>query len=238
MPSPVWRFPNPKKGTNRVYPDILQSVGLTNFQNTPNARRLTHNAHTTDMNIIEKLKELLGINPEEAEEAIVSHVESLIAARDGAVQKVDETANADAEAMKAELAAEKTKREAAENALQVHRTTAANAMLDVAIEGGALTLAERPGWEQRFATDYEGAANAIVELKTPSLNTKPLDLSEAKPGIAPDSSMKRIAAFNALVSAECGRNGGNYDAAVAAVKADPKHASLITAMKPAQEDAE
>jgi phage I-like protein len=43
-PSPVWLFPKPKAGTKRVFPDLLQSVGLTNFQNIPDARRVTANA--------------------------------------------------------------------------------------------------------------------------------------------------------------------------------------------------
>jgi phage gp29-like protein len=240
FPSPVWLFPKPKPGTNRVFPDVLQSVGLTNFQNTPNARRLTYNAQTTDMNIIERLKELLGLNPEDAEDAIVSAVETIIAEKAGKTEPVKETAHADAvevEAVKAELAEEKTKREAAENALREHRTSAANAVIDAAIEAGSLTLAEKPGWQQRFATDHEAAANALAEIK-PVLNKQSLDLSTAKPGIVPGTPGQRIAAVNAAVAAETERNGGNYDAAYAAVKADPKMKHIFDAMKPAAAETE
>lgn len=237
-PSPVWLFPKPKPGTNRVFPDVLQSVGLTNFQNTPDARRLTHNAQTTesenDMNLLERLKALLGIDPEATEDAIFSVIEELKTKATPVEGVAEENATpevtADAEAMKAELAEEKTKREAAENALQVHRTTAANAMLDVAIEAGALTLAERPGWEQRFATDYEAAANALADVK-PVLNKQGLDLSDAKPAVAPETPAERIRAVNAAVAAETERNGGDYDTAYQTVKKDPKMKHIFDAMK-------
>lgn len=252
-PSPVWLFPKPdgllgkarslfgKPISNRVFPDLLQSVGLTNFQNTPDARRVTHNAADpggtptppTDENddiMNPELLAALGLDENATVEDAIALVTSLKQATNVAPEKVT--------ALEGELAAANAARETAETALQAHREVAANAMLDVAIEGGTLTLGERKGWEARFATDYEAAANALAEIKpssTAALNTKSVDLpgkSTAAPGTARD----RIAAVNAAVAAEMQVNGGDYDLAHATVKADPKMLHIFEAMRPATAD--
>lgn len=235
-PSPVWLFPKPKPGTNRVFPDLLQSVGLTNFQNIPDAKRVTHNSADPGT---QPTIEDDTMNPELIAEL---GLEEGATAEDclAAVRALKQSVSADQEkaaTAESEVAAANAARETAEAALSAHRESAANALLDAAVEGGAITLAERKGWAHRFATDYEAAANALAEVKpTPGLNTKAVNLGE-KPAAAPATARDRIAAVNAAVAAyQASHPGVDYDNAHAAVRKDPAMKPIFDAMNSTAEE--
>jgi len=246
-PSPVWLFPKPKPGTNRVFPDLLQSVGLTNFQNTPGARDLTLNAdpgtsgeasptHDPDnMMLIQRIKELLGLKPEDTDDTVFTAVSDMHAAMPAA--NADEMAEEEKATYDAALATETakatdeaTKREAAENALATMRQGEATRLINTAVAAGSLTLAEAPAWEARFTTDYDGAANAIAGL-TPQLNTERLDLAGVKPGVAPRTVAERISLVQDEVARRLPAHDNNYAAAYNAVLADPKFKAVFDAMR-------
>ncbi len=247
-PSPVWLFPKPdgllkrtaaklfnREISNRVFPDLLQSVGLTNFQNIPDARRVTHNAAigTTQENEDDMNPELLaalGLDESATNEQVLAKIAEMKAAAESAVADKEKAAEMEVEISSANAALATARAD-----LQTLRTTVANAMLDTAITGGAITQGERAGWEQRFATDYEGAANALAQIKPGStgLNTDSVTLP-GKAAVVPETPAARIAAVNAAVEVEMARNGGNYDLAHAAVKADPKMKPIFDAMNAAR----
>jgi phage gp29-like protein len=255
FPSPVWLFPKPdgllkragaklfgRELSNRVYPDILQSVGLTNFQNIPDARRVTHNALGSDDGTTQENEEDDTMNPELLaalgldENATMEQVLAKIAE----MKQAAEAAVAEKTKVEGEMTAMNATLESVRTDLQSLRTTSANAMLDTAITGGAITQGERAGWEQRFLTDYQGAANALSEIKPGStgLNTKSVGLPN-KPQTAPQTAVERIAAFNAAVKEHAAKHPGlGYDACVAAVRNDPSMAHIVEAMKPSTEEAE
>lgn len=236
-PSPVWLYKPPQPGTNRVYPDLLQSVGLTNFQNTPHARRVTANAVRPDPDAAPSIEETtmkeliaeLGLEEGASEEDILAAVRAL---KQSASDQEEKAAKAEEDTRAANAA-----RDTAETALAGMRETAANGLLDTAVESGAITLAEKTGWQRRFEADYEAAANALAEVKPADggLNRQPVDLPD-KPTAAPSTARDRIAAVNSAVQAEMTRNGGDYDRAHAAVKADPKMRPIFDAMAQASDD--
>lgn len=252
-PSPVWLYPNPesllkragqklfgRERTNRVYPDVLQSVGLTNFQNIPDARRVTHNAangttQNEDDMIDPKLLAALGLDESATIEQVLEKIAAMKQAADAANGYQEK-----ATTMEGELSAANAALETARTDLQTLRTVTANAMLDTAITGGSITAGERKGWEQRFLTDYEGAANALAEIKpgATGLNTKSADLPN-KPQTAPQTAAGRIAAFNAAVKEHAEKHPKlSYDACVAAVRNDPAMAHIVEAMTPTTDEAE
>lgn len=234
-PSPVWLFPKPKPGTNRVFPDLLQSVGLTNFQNIPDARRVTHNAasgttqENEDDTMNPELLAALGLDETATIEQVLEKITAMKQAAEAATGYQEK-----AETMEGELSTANAALVAAQTDLQTLRTTAANALLDQAIETGAITAGERKGWEARFSTDYEAACNAFRDVKpgAAGLNTKPLDLPN-KPAQAPATPGERIQAMNAAVADYAAKHPGvEYDVAVNAVRKDPAMAHLFEAMNP------
>lgn len=247
-PSPVWLFAKPdsllkragskifgRELTNRVFPDLLQSVGLTNFQNIPDARRVTHNAapgttqENEDDTMNPELLAALGLDETATIEQVLEKITAMKQAAEAATGYQEK-----AETMEGELSTANAALVAAQTDLQTLRTTAANALLDQAIEVGAITAGERKGWEVRFDTDYDAACNAFRDVKpgAAGLNTKPLDLPN-KPAQAPATSAERIAAMNAAVADYAAKHPGvEYDVAVNAVRKDPAMAHLFEAMNP------
>lgn len=244
-PSPVWLFPNPeslvkrgmakllgRKPTNRIFPDVLRSVGLTNFQNIPDARRVTHNAgdgttqENDEMNL-EQLAAALGLEPGATMEDCLSKIESLKEAAEGV-----DAEKAKAAEMETKVSAMEKSVATANAALQDLRKETAGKLLDTAIGDGKITLAERGGWERRFETDYTAAANAFAEVVPAApLNTERVTLVP-KPDVVPTTPGGRIAAFNAAVQSHLSTHPGvSYDAAVEAVKADPKMKPVVEAMR-------
>lgn len=201
-PSPVWLYKAPKKGTNRVYPDILRSVGLTNFPNSPDAAVVTANggAMTADdageINNEEPYEDnndddMNGLKPEE--------VAAIIAALE-----LEEGAGA-AEIMEAIAALREAKQAAtAEEDAAMEAANAATGANDGTVEDGA---ADDGGGEELSAANDAlaltletvrgelSAANALLE----ALETANAALAEG-----------REAAVNAIVTLaiESGRATG------------------------------
>lgn len=251
-PSSVWRFPRPKAGESRVFPDMFQSLGLTNFP-AGDVDPVTYNSENNTVEPIEptqndmnpELLSLLGLPADATPEDIIAAVEALKAAAQPAAEELpaeEETAeNSDdetgaeitdeeKEALKRRLADETAAKDAAMNALALHRAADATRLIGDAISAGRLTAAEKAGWESRFATDHDAAMNALSELRpAKGLNTTPLNLGHGKVNISTVN--ERMAAVNSEVSRRMTEQGLSYDTAYNAVKRDPEFAHIFEAMK-------
>lgn len=247
-PSPAWPYDEALKArTGRIEPVCLRSVGMTNTPRILESAAWTNSDpspadHTqpTDINMdLKKLAALLGLDPATATE------ETVAAAIKALKDKTEEEGSAKASAVKA-MEEEKTKVVAANSAhdatkLALNTTTAdvekfrklaINSQLDGAINAGKLTAAEKPAFEQKFATNYDDAAAELAGKGT-AINTDPLKLTKRGDDISTPAG--RRLAFNArideltLPSAQGGK-GLSYAAALNAMRANAADAALLKAM--------
>lgn len=232
-PSSVWRFPKPKPGQSKVYPDLFQSLGLTN---TPagDVDPVTFNAEIPDADggeteptnpqneDMKKLYELLKVDEALGEDGLIAAIMGLQEAvatnakpAEGATTTEEEMVEETDEEKKQlilDLEAEKAKRETAENAVRAMRTAERDRLIGAAVAGGAITEAERTGWTERFDTNHEAARNALESLQPgTAMNTKPLNLGKGK--VATATAQERMAAVNAEVARLQEEKGLSYNAA-------------------------
>jgi phage I-like protein len=198
---------------SRIYrPETLKSAGLTNHPNLP-VHWLNEKPDQTDPTPITEImnKNLLTrflasqgitIANEAADHEIHSALEQLghrlIEAETGLASRVVEM-----EHIRAELANE--------------RLFHSGALLDEALEKGRITAAQRREWDERFAADFANSAAALAEM-TPAIKTLALTAHHSGRRTEVASSVGRRSTLDALVKAEMGANGGDYDAAFAAVQ--------------------
>ena len=242
-PSSVWRLPRPKPGATKVYPVMFQSLGLTNFP-AGDVEPVTFNSDTQPENDTAMNPELLtllglaeGATPEDILAAVTALKEAAAAKEETTAEETEETTETEEEtvideekaAMNAQLTALQAECSTAQNALAGYRTAEASRLIGDALASGALTGAEKAGWEARFATDHTAAVNAIAALRPGSaLNTKPIALGESKVNIT--TARDRMHAVNAEVKRRIETDGLTHDAAYNAVKKDTEWAHVFQAM--------
>ena len=241
-PSSVWRFPKPKAGETRVYPDMFQSLGLTNFP-AGDVDPVTFNSDTqpdTENDMNPELLTLLGLaegaTPEDILAAVTALKEAAAAKEETTVEETEETTETEEvideekAAMNAQLTALQAECSTAQNALAGYRTAEASRLIGDALASGALTGAEKAGWEARFATDHAAAVNAIAVLRPgKALNTQPIALGESKVNIT--TARDRMHAVNAEVKRRMDADGLTHDIAFNAVKKDPEWSHVFAAME-------
>jgi hypothetical protein len=98
------------------------------------------------------------------------------------------------------------------------------AVIERAIETGRATLADELQLRTALNADFENAVSTLT-AKPVQLNTKPLQIGGAKPGVM--AFAERRAQINAEVEKRMDEKRLSYDAAFNAVKADPKFAPLF-----------
>lgn len=255
-PSSVWRFPKPKPGEAKVYPDMFQSLGLTNFP-AGDVDPVTFNAAVPDADDaddtnpqneedMKKLYELLGLDEASGEDGLIAAIMALqeqaatnaemeteeVATEETTEETTEEADPADEaerERLRMELEEEKAKRETAENALVELHAAEATRLIGEAIASGAITAAEQPGWVERFATDHTAARNALASVKPGvALNTRSLEIGKGKVSVA--TSQERMIAVNAAVAALQAEKGLAYDVAFNQVKNSDEFKPVFAAM--------
>lgn len=250
-PSSVWRFPRPKPGQSKVYPDVFLSLGLTNFPAgdvdpvtfnaaVPGADAADDNSNPQNEDNMKKLYELLGLDEASGEDGLIAAIVALQEQAatnaegktednpDSKTEEVEET-DEEKEKLRMDLEEEKSKRMTAENAVREMRTAEAGRLVGEAIASGAITGAEQAGWIERFATDHEAASNALSLVKpNTALNTKPLDIGKGKVSVA--TSQERMVAVNAAVKALQEKEGLTYDVAWNQVKNSDEWKPVFDAM--------
>ena len=231
-PSPAWLYDlRAARGSGVIAPDELRSVGLTNTPRLPDVPAWTNSEEpaskthigtyieTNHMNYKLLLIQHFGL-PEDASDEVIQQTHA-------------QRCEADA-AGRTEAVAACAERDLAVADARRFRAAAVNAQLDAAINAGRLSAAEREGFVQRFERDYEEALRGLSERRA-ALNTQPLGLRPAGPGMDLSTAHGRATAFNARLDAlmrpvAAGGRGLRFDAAIAEMRGSPEDAALLQAM--------
>ena len=226
-PSPGWHFD--QLGNGRIAPVQLDHVGLTNSPNIAAVAPITNSTlsaapaehqqtTTTKENHMDRklLIAALGLNAEATDEQITTAINSLRSERDVATNAEKNplvvAANADAKKFKKLAIAQQ---------------------LDVAVNDGRITAADRAAWESKFEANFDATATELKD-KQPALNTKSLELQPSGADLS-DASKRRIA-FNARIDeltlpAERGGKGMSLNAAINFMRGNKDDAALLKAME-------
>ena len=230
-PSPAWLYDvRAARASGVIAPDELRSVGLTNTPRIQEVPAWTNadptfpstdpnKKHPATMDYKQALLDHLGLSADTSDADLVRALESARAATATAANPGREEAD--------RLTADAAR----------FRAAAVNAQLDAALGSGRLSAAERSAFARRFDADYDAAAQALAE-RTPALNTQGLSLRPTGAGTDLSTAQGRSAAFNARIDAlmrpvSAGGRGLKFDAAVAALRANPEDAALLRAMETA-----
>lgn len=237
-PSPAWFFPKNDRGI--VEPDELISVGMTNTpqiaesapwtQNT--APGLSPGSSTQENTMKLKLIQILGLKAlaeggEVTDDQVVTAVNSVHAKASQLEIEKQTAINAKTTLETAKATAEQ-ERDTAKNAAAAIRKSAGKVLLDIAVNEGRVTAAERPQFETDFESDFDGT---VVKLaaKQKAMNTTSISLGDRQASIA--TAAERSAIINSAVEAEMKKNGGDYTAAYNTVARDPQYKVVFDAMK-------
>lgn len=229
-PSPAWLYDlRTAQGSGIIAPDELRSVGLTNAPRLPDVPAWT-NHETTNPS-----ETHLETNSMNYKALLLEHFGLPDDATDENIQAAHAAAQPAADACREEAVAACAERDRARTDAQRFRAAAVNAQLDAAINAGRLSAAERAGFVRRFEADYEEALRALGERR-PALNTRPLGLRPAGPGLDLSTAHGRAAAFNARLDAlmrppTAGGRGLRFDAALAEMRGNAEDAALLRAME-------
>lgn len=252
-PSPVY-WHEPKDASGRVYPAMLESVGLVRFPNIKSAPAWTQNAipladdpaeKQKAMNHKDQLIALLGLKSDADDAAIQSSL-------DAHSLKVTSTANALTEATSAKEKLENdlttangqvtnltTERDTlttanadlttANAALTTEVTELRKGVLDLAEKKGAITPAERPAFETKLTTANSRPA-ALSELPgRKAMNVTSVTINNERIDLT--TANARRDALAKAVNDRMEADKTDYDTAFARVKADPNFAALFAAMQ-------
>lgn len=241
-PSPAWNFK--RVGAGKIKPFRLKSIGLTNnpniFESVPltNAKLSAASAEsqttTTKGNQMPKwlITALVAANvltkPAEGQEPTEEQVQTALNAV--VTERTTLTTN---------VKTEKTAKETAETALNTAQAEAKKFKklcidheLDLAVNDGRLSAAERPQWATKFETDFDAAAKDLKE-KQAALNTKPLSLSPSGKDLS-DASKRRIA-FNSrldeLMRPDRDGKSLTLDQAINSMRGSAEDRALLEAMQ-------
>lgn len=257
-PSPLF-WHNPPDDQGRVFPEMLESVGLVCFPNIRTAPQWTANAAiplagppaepkaNNNMKHREQLIALLGLTADATDAAIQSSL-------DQHSLKVTSTANAlstvttektqletkltTANSQVTALTTERDQLKTANSGLTTERDTLKTAndslvvgILDLAEKRGAITPAEREGFKTRLTT-ANTAADVLKELPArKAMNVERLELNGDRIDLS--TANARASALQTAVQKRMKDEGIGYDEAFGKCMEDPKLKPLIDAMKPA-----
>lgn len=243
FPSPGWMHPKPAPGSTKIFPVHLDHVGMVNDPNIETVRPWT-NSKDTDTQpkqpdeqraMKEKICALLGLDPATAtDEEIFAKITAM---KDGADKATKLNTDLAAEAAKtAELEAKKKEMEGAlataNSKAAEQLKTNAGVVLDLAVNGGKITEAQRAEWEGKLIANggaaFKAEAEKLDKLES-SLNTKALEIGGVKVNVA-DAQSRQIALNTAVAEAQAKNTKLTYREAFDQVKRDPKYKGLFAAM--------
>jgi hypothetical protein len=239
-PSPAWHFD--KNADGSISPIELDHVGMTNdpridtrpWTNEADPDSETENDITMTKETIARLRAALNLKEDADGDAICNALTTKladIAANETKVtEKVTLATNAKTAAETA-LTSEKSAREVAENSLKDARKAHATTLLDIAINEGRITAAQRPDHAAAFDKDFAAASTALAAIKKTAINTKPLevDIAGAKRSIATNEERREV--ISTAVNDRMVNDKVGYDEAYRRVKGDKKFAAVFEAME-------
>ncbi|MEI6280319.1 MAG: phage protease [Verrucomicrobiae bacterium] len=252
-PSPLWWHWPPSGEPPSVFPELLESVGLVATPNIASVPAWTRNAtmnldssestagvtdpnqHNTANHMDKKrIIEMLGLGADATDEQIETALKGA-----GTTANALNTANAAKTDLEASLAAETAKLTTANaelttaTARAAELTTANEALLkgvlDIAEKRGAITPAERDGFQARITT-ANTAADALHELQTrKAMNTLPVEINGNRIDLS--TANARADALEAAIAGKMKEGDLTREQAFAKVKADAAFAPLFAAMQ-------
>lgn len=236
-PSVAWEIEPHKDGT--VIPARLVSVGLTNRPNMrdvpawvneaateePTSDESTDNEPTTkqDMNLMQRLRELLALSEDANEEAILAALEVHFAdankmADEMTEEKAEATAaNERATKLEAQLATAINERDAVAAKLTATNEARRDEALRVAINEGRITDADKPALLVAFNNDADKAFASLAERKR-SHDTARLDLDGKKARVAQMADNEKNDLVQVAVNERMSAHHESYTDAYLAVK--------------------
>jgi phage I-like protein len=244
FPSPGWRFKKLPDGRIKPYaldhvgltnnPNIFEAVPLTNSRNTSAASAKSEQQHQQKDNMNrEALITALGLKAEATDAEILTAINSGTAASKTLLTAMT-AINATSSSQFQEAV---TGLPAARDEAKKFKKLAIDNDLDLAVNDGRITAAERPQWATKFEEDFDKAQKELKE-KQPALNTKSLGLQPNGRDLS-DPQKNRIA-FNVRLDEltlppERGGKGLSLNAAIDFMRSNEKDAALLKAMgDPAQ----
>ena len=245
-PSPAWKYDQrTAQRTQRIEPDELQSVGLTNSPRIPDSEAWTNsqphhqpNADTVHMELTpeakKKIIKMLGLADNATDAEVATAVN---AAPDTTLEALRTTAsNAEQARTTAETQATTVigERDTARTERDAFRTTAVNALLDAAINERRITAAERPAFVQQFATNFDAAAQALPEKKS-ALPHQEVRIQRVGDDLATPAS--RRVAYNARVDQLMAEKKITFHQAHDAMRDDPRGSVILKAIQDADKAA-
>ncbi len=251
-PSPLWWHWPPSGEPPSVFPELLESVGLVPTPNISSVPAWTQNAslnldssestegvtdpnHNNTANQMDKKKiiEMLGLGADATDEQIEAALKGA-----GTTANALQTANAAKVDLEAKFAAETAKLTTANADLQtatarVAELTTANeglvkGVLDLCEKRGAITPAERAGFQTRIAT-ANTAEGALTELQTrKAMNTEAVVINGNRVDLS--TANARADALETAIAKRMKDENLTRDQAFTKCQADPTLAGLFGAM--------
>jgi hypothetical protein len=248
-PSPIfWHFPPNEQ--RKVFPVLLESIGLVPTPNISSVPAWTQNASPEALNqkqestMLKKLIELLSLGATATEDEAITKVGELkttanAAQADKAALTTANSAKADLETQLSTANAKVTTLEGEKTGLatQVQTLTTANetlvdGVLDLFEAQGKFTPAQRAETKAKFTANVANSAAVITELKNKKaeLNTQQVEINGARVDLS--TANARQSALEALISKRMDQDKCDRGTAYDRVVADPSNKQLVEAMKP------
>lgn len=243
FPSPIfWHLPPNEE--RRVFPALLESIGLVPTPNINSVPAWTQNAspeaNTESNNNMDRnqLITQLGLGAEATDEQITAAIAALQSTANTNATSLS-TANAATEEAQGQL----TTANARIATLETETQTLTNAhgvlvdgVLDLLEKGGKFTPAQRPEVKAKF-TANANAAEIIKELKEkkPAMNTKALELNGNRVDLS--TANARQTALESAIGKRMDSDKCDRGTAFDRVQADPAFKQLFEAMKPEKQAA-
>lgn len=116
----------------------------------------------------------------------------------------------------------------AQQKFETERSARIGQVLDIAINEGRITKAEREGYEGELKADFDGTC-AKLSKRQMTLNTRGIDLSRAKADMTDEKGVQRQ--ILAAVNERMAKNKEDYSTAYAAVQRSEEHKELFVALE-------
>jgi phage I-like protein len=230
-PSPGWYFDD--LGNGRIAPKVLDHVGLTNSPNIGEVQPLTNSKVSAAPAESEQTQQKENMNREALIKALGLKAEATDAEITTAINSLQSehalATNADKNPL---VIAANGRVTAATDEAKKFKKLVIDHELDLAVNDGRLTAAERPIWAGKFETDFDKTSGELKE-KQPALNTKTLNLTPSGKDLG-DASKRRIA-FNSrldeLMRPDRDGKSLSLDQAINAMRSNKEDAALLEAMQ-------
>jgi hypothetical protein len=236
FPSPIF-WHNPPDAERRVFPALLESIGLVPTPNIASVPAWTQNAspeataeenQTSNTMDRKKLIAQLGLGADATDEQITGAIATLQSTANTATDSLT-TANAAKQTLETQLSTANGR----VTTLETANGILIDGVLDLFEAAGKFTPAQRGEIRTKFTANIADSATVITELKSkkPEINTRSLEINGNRVDLS--TANARQTALESAVTKRMSDDKCDRDTAFAKVQADPAYAQLFAAMKPA-----